>query len=200
MRRLDGKHNSRKGTFKDLTGTVFGRLTVLKLERTEDRQWARQKATVRFYLCRCNCGKEKVIAGPSLTKDQRIRSCGCLLKETKKTLKVRSKYFKEGTAFRIVLAEYKRGAKDRSLVWELTDEQFRELTSSPCHYTGTTPSTTKEAASGEVFTYNGVDRLDSLKGYTMENCVPCCTEVNFMKRNLPYEKFIGLCKTIAERF
>jgi len=200
MRRLDGKPDRRKGRFIDLTGRVFGKLTVIKLVKTEDRQWVRQKATVRWYLCRCECGKEKTLAGPSLTKDQRVRSCGCLLKEWKKTYESRSRLFKKDTAFRRVIEQYKRGAKDRDLCWELTDEQFRTLTLSPCHYTGLLPSTVKEVASGEQYIYNGIDRIDSGLGYTLDNCVPCCRDVNFMKKNMTYERFIKLCKAIAERF
>lgn len=191
---------ARKGTFKDLTGQVFGRLTVVSLHHEDLRQWVRQKATVRFYLCRCECGREKVIAGPSLTKDARVRSCGCLLKEYKKTYQSRSKYFKKDSAFRRVLAQYKLDAKKRGLSWELTDDQFRMLTSSPCHYTGLLPNTIKTVKSGEVYIYNGIDRLDSAKGYAIENCVPCCTEVNFMKKNMSKERFIELCSKISERF
>jgi len=46
-------------------GEVFGRLTVLSPE-TEYR-----------YLCRCECGKKKIIAGSSL-RSGNTRSCGCL--------------------------------------------------------------------------------------------------------------------------
>ena len=102
--------------------------------------------------------------------------------------------------FRKVLYQYKHDAKRRGLSWQLSNEEFKHLTSSPCYFTGKLPSTAMEAASGEIYMYNGVDRLDSKEGYTLKNCVPCCTEVNFMKRNLPYEKFIELCKAIAERF
>ena len=190
----------RKGTFKDLTGLTFGRLTVLKLYSSEERQWVRQKATVRFYLCRCICGKEKVFDGSRLTKEQRTFSCGCALKEYKNTLESRSKYFKEGSAFRRVLAQYKADAKRRSLSWELSEEEFSRLIEAPCHFTGKLPSTVMKVASGETLFYNGIDRLDSTEGYTTNNCVPCCTEVNLMKRNLPLEKFIDLCKQVAKRF
>jgi hypothetical protein len=189
----------RKGTFKDLTGSKFGKLTVVGLAETEERQWKRQKATVRWYLVRCECGKEKTIAGPSLTKDNRVRSCGCLLKEYKKTLESRSKLFKTGSAFRRYLLQSKSDAKRRGYVWELTDEQFRVLTSSPCHYTGALPFAATTVKSGETYVHNGIDRLDNTKGYTVENCVPCCSEVNYMKRTLPYETFLELCRKIAER-
>ena len=189
-----------KGVFKDLVGKTFGRLTVVRMYRKEERQWKKQKATVIYWWCRCVCGNEKEISASGLLKKSGIRSCGCALKEWKKTLESRSLLFKEGTAYRKVLAQYKHDAKRRGLSWELSEEEFKHLTTMPCHFTGKFPSVTMEAASGETYTYNGVDRLNSKEGYTVNNCVPCCTEVNFMKRNLPYEKFIELCKIIAERF
>ena len=200
MKRLDGKPSKRKGEFIDLTGLTFGKLTVIKLEKSEERQWTRQKVTLRWYLCRCECGKETVAYGPALSKHNGTQSCGCSYKEWRKTEEGRSFLFKKGTAFRKVLYQYKHDAKRRGLSWQLSNEEFKHLTSSPCYFTGKLPSTAMEAASGEIYMYNGVDRLDSKEGYTLKNCVPCCTEVNFMKRNLPYEKFIELCKAIEERF
>lgn len=81
----------------------------------------------------------------------------------------------------------------------MSDEQLYALIELPCFYTGKVPSGKKVAKSGEVFLYNGVDRLDSDKGYTPENCVSCCWEVNRMKNDMPKERFLELCKLISER-
>jgi hypothetical protein len=62
------------------------------------------------------------------------------------------------------------------------------------------PSTKKTARSGEVYIYNGIDRVDSNIGYTLENCVPCCEAVNRMKMDLSKEEFIELCREISKRF
>ena len=42
-----------KGVFKDLVGKTFGRLTVVRMYRKEERQWNKQKATVIYWWCRC---------------------------------------------------------------------------------------------------------------------------------------------------
>jgi len=47
--------------------------------------------------------------------------------------------------------------------------------------------------------YNGIDRIDNTKGYTPENCVPCCFEVNAMKRDFSEQRFIELCAKVAEK-
>lgn len=59
------------GKFRDLTGQVFGRLTVMS--RAEN-------GTGVMWSCTCDCGHQKDIAGPSLTRGL-TQSCGCLAKE-----------------------------------------------------------------------------------------------------------------------
>lgn len=36
---------------------------------------------------------------------------------------------------------------------------------------------------------NGIDRIDSEKGYEKDNCVPCCKHCNYVKGNLSAENF-----------
>lgn len=56
-----------KKTFRDLTGERFGKWTVLKLsgKNKNDKLW----------LCRCECGKERVITQYNLTHG---RSSSCI--------------------------------------------------------------------------------------------------------------------------
>ncbi len=56
--------------FIDMTGQMFGRLTVLK-------RVANTKAGQARWACRCSCGAETVVAGIVL-RHGRSRSCGCL--------------------------------------------------------------------------------------------------------------------------
>ncbi len=41
-----------------------------------------------------------------------------------------------------------------------------------------------------AFPFNGVDRIDSKKGYEETNVVPCCKMCNFAKKELKYEEFM----------
>lgn len=59
---------------KDLTGKRFGRWKVIRIAGRTSLQ------SVTF-LCRCDCGKEKVIVGSSLRFGDST-SCGCYQKET----------------------------------------------------------------------------------------------------------------------
>lgn len=60
------------GKFKDLTGTRFGRLIVVK--RAEN-----QKNRIMWH-CICDCGNETIVNGYSLTRGA-TKSCGCIQKE-----------------------------------------------------------------------------------------------------------------------
>jgi hypothetical protein len=53
--------------------------------------------------------------------------------------------------------------------------------------------------SGEIYTYNGIDRLDSTKGYTADNCVPCAGNINIAKQSLSVEEFVEMCHQVAEK-
>jgi hypothetical protein len=75
-------------------------------------------------------------------------------------------------------AKYKRylqHALFKNRQFELSVEQFDEITASDCSYCG-----------GPGF---GVDRIDSSVGYIISNCVPCCTKCNMMKHTLSVENF-----------
>jgi hypothetical protein len=54
----------------DITGQRSGRLVVLRFSRRFGR---------RAWLCRCDCGTEKIIQNNNLSRN--TNSCGCLKKE-----------------------------------------------------------------------------------------------------------------------
>ena len=55
----------------DLTGRTFGLLKVLR--RVENVKPGRP-----MWLCECRCGKSVVKSSTSLTKQNGVKSCGCL--------------------------------------------------------------------------------------------------------------------------
>lgn len=64
--------NTVKGRIKKLDGFVFGRLTVTGFSHMD---------VVAYWDCKCKCGKS-VTANGSRLRQGRVRSCGCLAKET----------------------------------------------------------------------------------------------------------------------
>lgn len=67
---------------RDLTGQVFGLLTVIEFSHRESRKG--RGSAIPFWLCRCACGTEKKIRGNDLTQG-RISSCRCLQRLGAKT-------------------------------------------------------------------------------------------------------------------
>lgn len=162
----------------DLTGQTFGSLVVIK------RVPNNRKHSITF-LCSCECGKQKEITGSYLrAKKPVIKSCGC-----KKLYLPKKKGFGE-VAFKALYNGYKLGAKYRSLPFNLSEEHFRSLTKLNCNYCGLAPQMiNKRKNSLGHYVYNGVDRINSELGYSVENCVPCCKKCNWAKSNDTFEEF-----------
>lgn len=59
---------------KNKIGETYGRLTVLSFDHVNDRRQA-------VWLCECSCGNKTFVEGTKLASE-RVRSCGCLKRET----------------------------------------------------------------------------------------------------------------------
>jgi len=87
------------------------------------------------------------------------------------------------------LDSIKRSAQTRGIEWNLEDEQAKLMMTTECIYCNHIDLEVR---------VNGIDRLDSSKSYTMENCRPCCKNCNYMKGSLDPISFIQICKKISE--
>ena len=93
-------------------------------------------------------------------------------------------------AMRNLYTTYKgKDARDRGLCFELTFEQFQSLITKPCHYCGSGLIGEFKRHDWEPLRYNGIDRVDPSKGYTIDNVVPCCKHCNRAKRERTYKEF-----------
>jgi hypothetical protein len=175
---------------KDLAGKRFGRLLVIcEVERISSRKES-------CWECLCDCGNTSIVPGSRLRlKRKGTRSCGCLqLEELKKA----NSLPKGQSATNRVKRVYEREAKSRGLEWSLSNEQFLILTSGDCYYCGKIPGQVCIERNGN-FVYNGIDRIDNDVGYETANCVSCCKDCNFAKRDMSYDKFINMCLMVAEK-
>lgn len=83
---------------------------------------------------------------------------------------------------------YKRNAKYRNLIFNLTIEDFMYFWKKSCTY-----------CSIEIETI-GLDRIDTNIGYIKENCIPCCSSCNIMRNNQTQSEFIERVKRIAKKY
>lgn len=69
-------------------------------------------------------------------------------------------------------------ASAKNLELSLTKDEALALISGTCIYCGVNEPI-------------GIDRVDSLKGYTIENSVSCCSTCNYMKRRMTVKDFLS---------
>ena len=160
------------GHAMDLTGMIFNRLTAIKpVGKTK-------QGSIRWF-CECACGGSNIVSAAHLRLGS-TKGCGCLFR------------FPEGeAAFNKCYGEYKRKcATDRNHKWKLSMEQFRKITSSNCYYCEQVPSNCQKGATfNGSYMYNGVDRINNKRGYTIDNCVPCCFDCNKAKGTKTTKEF-----------
>jgi hypothetical protein len=164
---------------QDLTGQTFAHWFVEKLSRRDERG--------RYlYHVLCLCGERRIVASREL-QDGNSTSCGC-----------RQKLPPGMAARNMLMGLYKKCATKRKLAWALDRETFFELTTSDCRYCGTPPAQIHKAGIGHggECIYNGVDRVDSTKGYLTENAVPCCKVCNFAKRTMSVNDFMAWVRRV----
>jgi hypothetical protein len=66
----------------------------------------------------------------------------------------------------------------------------------PCVYCGKI-DTNNFHENGHDLCYNGLDRIDSSKGYSENNVVPCCWKCNRSKANMPLHEYLQYLDTIV---
>lgn len=94
---------------------------------------------------------------------------------------------------------YKRRAARKELEFTLTEDDFVYLVTGSCYYCGKSYSEdTRIVNKYKVFMLT-VDRVDSNKGYTKENCVSCCKQCNTIKMDMTLEDFLSKIKQIYGR-
>jgi hypothetical protein len=169
--------------FKDRTGERYGRLVVVRYlgTRRQGTGASRRQGIVTDWLCRCDCGGERIATGSSLSTGH-TTSCGC----------AKCKPHPGQAARNRVLNAYLWGARGRNLKWELTDEEFDRLVTQNCAYCGCEPSMIEKGvhpSSGD-FIHGGIDRVDSAQGYVIANVVPCCTICNHAKMAMSHAEFM----------
>jgi hypothetical protein len=151
------------------------------------------------WRCLCDCGTEFFTSTHHIT---RKKSCGCKQLDNENT----SCLSPEERVFNKRFNQYKQGAKRRNIDMTLGFTEFIQLCKSDCYYCGTGPShdITRYRYKGDIhydttiFT-NGIDRIDSSKGYVSDNCVPCCSVCNRAKRDMQLQDFINWIVQLKEK-
>lgn len=157
---------------KDLRNKRFGKLIVI--ESTE-KYHGRYK-----WKCLCECGKEMVVLVSNLTSGA-TKDCGC--------------QSRLNHALNTIIRRYKLQAKQRDLEWNLTKDEAAYLFTKRCFYCDAEPINIETSTKMK---YNGIDRIDSSKGYCRSNCVACCVWCNRAKGDRTAAQFATWIENLYE--
>lgn len=155
----------------DETGKRYGTWRVLRR--------AEPAVSRGMWVCCCDCGIERAVVGRNL-RDGTSAGCGC------------SRKIAPGeAAFNFLFSKWKLGAARRSIEWALSKDHVRKLARQNCFYCGAAPSYVSRHGGNGVFLYNGLDRVDNLRGYTPANVKSCCGRCNDWKCNYTETEFLA---------
>lgn len=171
----------------DISGKKFGKLTAIKAVGKKLSSTGKIKSTL--WECQCDCGNIIITTRNNLYIS---KSCGCTRLEHIKNLSKSLGRLKPSgwSARNKLMRKYEAQAGYRNLEWNLSIEQFNNLTKQNCYYCGKEPSqiVKLKGCNGE-YIYNGIGRIDNTSGYVMENCVSCCKTCNIAKAAMSVKEF-----------
>jgi len=174
-----------------LIGKKFYRLKVI----TFWKKVKKSKTYNYYYLCKCDCGNYTRTTRRSLLTGH-TKSCGCLKKDCGK--KIRKEF--GANSKNSLYYQYKAGARQRNIKFNLTKKEFEKITQQSCHYCGQLPNHKYQAPKAYgYYKGNGIDRKNPFQGYNTKNCVACCKDCNYAKGKMNYRKFKKWIKKVYHR-
>jgi hypothetical protein len=189
-------------------GEKVERLTILR------KTVRRGPSGQAYYECKCECGKIIETLGTGVRYGNTI-SCGCYNEELlQKAHRLNLGECSLNNLEHMCRGNAKKRRGKKGIPYKLTTEQFRFLIKQNCYWCGEKPKpwnvyykldgtrtktgkhVEEEWASLQWVSVNGIDRLNSDLGYTLENCIPCCFPCNEMKMGKSEKEFIELMEKI----
>ena len=187
----------KNNSFIDMTGKIFGQLTVI------DIAYKSKNNGDYYWNCVCSCGVNKVIWGTAMRRSRRpTKSCGCLQKAFQKSrtgVPNKKRLSFEEYAIRGIFSHAKKHARSRNLTFELSKEDVANLALKNCYYCDLEPSNRMKHPRPNLrddVLYSGIDRLNNSLGYVAGNVVSCCKRCNLAKHTMKQEDFFNWIKKV----
>ena len=167
------------GGDENLVGKKFDNMTVIA------RKGSNKKRS-KLWICRCDCGREKIMRGASLHKNN-MHSCGC---------RNRWQGYQEisGTLWQRII----RNAKSRQIEFNLTIEQAWDIfikQRKKCILSNENIKLTRNCKNQTA----SLDRINSLLGYTKDNVQWVHKNINMMKNKMSDNEFIEWCEKVVAK-
>ena len=200
-------------------GDQAGHLTIIDKRQVFDSEKQPWRPRIE-YLVECDCGESSPFwlrsnqivldkhRRPNFHGGNGITTCGrkeCVWSVVY-NLDVRQ------TAISKIIEATKSNAKTRGLKYDLARDEVIVIIEDVCRYCGKSPeySNCAEVRSNSqkirdvpnelvwVYRYNGIDRVDSTKGYEQGNCVSCCSICNVFKNDQTLVEFLASIDGLIE--
>jgi hypothetical protein len=180
-------------------GKKFGLLTVKKCYCSGKNN---HNVNIYKFICLCECGNV-VKRQCSYVKNNRTTSCGCRRDQYKKITGEKSPLF---TGYKDISGKYwamlKQSARMREHVFNIDIKDAWKLfinQNQKCALTGIQLTFPVQSRTTDWKEYTAsLDRIDSKKGYTIDNVQWIHKDVNLMKQQYTNEYFIVLCNFISQ--
>lgn len=168
-------------TLKKYIGTTHGVLTILGLDH---ETYDKEKQIKRSYFkCKCNrCNKISIIRTDLVIKQNSYKACKYCRNDLQREI-AEKKYPKELKYERDRISSIIGNANTRHYKMNLTREEIKSFLYKDCFYCG-------------CKNCMGIDRIDSSKDYTLDNCVPCCFICNRIKNKYDLNTFFDKVEKI----
>ena len=189
---------------EDITGKQFSSLTATDKRRSRVKYGSLRGET----LFKCECGNEKWLQRDSVIHGA-IKSCGCLRLKKRDAKNVRLKESGIGISHQM-FSLLKHRASRRGIPFEVTIEEVWSLfvrQEFRCAMTGHTlemptvkylsPRNNSMCDVDGGVKYASLDRIDSERGYVIDNVQWVWAPINIMKWNLKNNGFVSICIDIA---
>lgn len=155
-----------------------------------------------YWECLCDCGKIVIRGVSALAKKDKVSSCGCKKYSFERNAGKNSKFWK---GYEDISGKYfytiKSSAKRRQIVFNITIqdawEQFIKQ-ERKCAYSGVELAFRQSEVCEDVEQTASLDRIDSNKGYELDNIQWVHKKVNQIKTDFSERYFLDLCKKVAE--
>jgi hypothetical protein len=136
-------------------------------------------------LFRCDCGTEVERFKSNIVSGKSTQCATCGFRQSSET---KTGGYSDDWVKHQVYRYFVRSAKDSKKEFNLDEDTCWHLSQQPCYYCGEPPALSVMRAYGQ-FNFNGLDRIDSSRGYEVGNIRPACWDCNSAKKTMTDEDF-----------
>ena len=171
----------------ELKGKQFGRWLVVKFDKTS------AKSKITKWICKCECGIIKSIPTQQLLYGSTTQCRECGYKNRKPTHPIGHLY-----------TSIKEGAIKRNKTFNLSKDEMYNLLKKQnfkCALSGLPLKIVSiRKRTNTNYTTASLDRIDSSKGYVVDNIQWVHRDLNTMKWDIDQDKFIKYCRLVVKTF